>query len=864
MNIIKKIGFFLVVLLFVVAAGYGYFYLRSIKKPALDAFSQLPDSCIIYVRTNNFFELNRRINSRSLIADKMRGFKAVDDLCRVLKRADSLFAGNEQLLEQLQDAELHFALYGQKKIFWLATFNIKELGRQEKILSTMETHLSAVKKDLVYQTDAITGQPVFYTVNSGVITLSDSEQLLQKSADPQSAKFADNPSFINNKSTFSESNLISLYVNHALYSTSGANNSIKLGLLTGNGFSASSIETDPSSFTINGYYDTEAGGIFKLFAHQQPQPVEPLLHKLPSETVSFKAWGLNDLATILTSMDAGEENRSYWKIKNELALFNVEKEFYENAANYFVRFASGGHDFIALQVKDTVKADEVLAALADSSFSLARGLSRITVRDSSSISLFSIFDQMPTNYSARCGDFLYFSESAVPLQTLMAFLGENATLKTRTSFMSYQSEHIADNFNLLLYNSPSSDPEQIRSVIKFKPLKKQNPYEDLKHLSFSLTNDDERLRFRLHLLNESGGEDNNDGSLWTFVADTLLKKGVTMFINHNSKERELICTDAANSLYLLNAKGNKLWKKKLPEEILSGIHMVDAFKNNKYQMLFNTSTHLYLVDRNGNDVEGYPVKLPSQATSGLSLYDYENNKDYRIILPCGNSIYNFDISGSLHTGFKPVKTVHPVKLPVQYTRIGANDYLVALDSEGAIIIFNRRGEIKINLKNRAIAGCRSFFADAGGNTANSYVVYFDDKSAILNKISFADKKLIAKLDPEFQASYSAFTPIDENRLTDILITSGSAVSAYNLAGQQLLYRNYPAAIDRAAFYSDENRSFLFALASEQKNLFMNDQATQKTTILQATELPLLVNLFRDNKKYMLVENGRRLTCLPLN
>src|SRR5690606_8602915 len=104
------------------------------------------------------------------------------------------------------------------------------------------------------------------------------------------------------------------------------------------------------------------------------------------------------------------------------------------------------------------------------------------------------------------------------------------------------------------------------------------------------------------------------------------------FVNHNTKENELIIQDEANILYLINAKGTILWKKQLNEKITSPIYMVDAVKNKKYQMLFSTKHHIHLIDRNGKYLNNYPAKLPAEATSPLSLLDYDNDKDYRLFI----------------------------------------------------------------------------------------------------------------------------------------------------------------------------------------------------------------------------------------
>ena len=47
------------------------------------------------------------------------------------------------------------------------------------------------------------------------------------------------------------------------------------------------------------------------------------------------------------------------------------------------------------------------------------------------------------------------------------------------------------------------------------------------------------------------------------------------------------------------------------------VHQIDLYKNGKLQLLFNTQSKLHLIDRNGNNVEQFPIGLVAKATNGL-------------------------------------------------------------------------------------------------------------------------------------------------------------------------------------------------------------------------------------------------------
>ena len=203
--------------------------------------------------------------------------------------------------------------------------------------------------------------------------------------------------------------------------------------------------------------------------------------------------------------------------------------------------------------------------------------------------------------------------------------------------------------------------------------------------------------------------------------------------------------DKEKQLYLISSTGNLIWKKKLNETIQSDIYTVDIFKNGKYQLLFNTENYLHLLDRNGNYVQGYPVRLPSKATSSMTLLDYDKNKDYRIFIACADKrIYNFSLYGVKTEGYIPLKTDALVELPIYYSKIGQSDYLTTIDVMGKIYVFSRKGEGRIDFKNKAITGLSNFYVLAGNSLDNSKIIYVDDKNNVLNKISLTDKKELLK------------------------------------------------------------------------------------------------------------------------
>ena len=86
----KNILFWSIVGLTLVAAIYSYFALRKIKKPTLDALHVVPDSCMVYLNTSNFFDLSRKVSSQSIVADTLALFEEPLPVFAFIEKMDSL------------------------------------------------------------------------------------------------------------------------------------------------------------------------------------------------------------------------------------------------------------------------------------------------------------------------------------------------------------------------------------------------------------------------------------------------------------------------------------------------------------------------------------------------------------------------------------------------------------------------------------------------------------------------------------------------------------------------------------------------------------------------------------------------------
>jgi hypothetical protein len=163
--------------------------------------------------------------------------------------------------------------------------------------------------------------------------------------------------------------------------------------------------------------------------------------------------------------------------------------------------------------------------------------------------------------------------------------------------------------------------------------------------------------------------------------------------NHIDKTREVLIQDSKHQLHLINTKGKVIWKKQIPESITSQVSQIDFYKNNKLQYLFTTPSKLYVVDRNGNTLDNFPVSFPDAAQlETVAAIDYDNNHDYRFLVSdLRGNLYLCNKQGKLLDGWNPLSLGYRLNSPATHIRIRGKDYIIVSQSNGVIQILNRKG-----------------------------------------------------------------------------------------------------------------------------------------------------------------------------
>ncbi len=318
---------------------------------------------------------------------------------------------------------------------------------------------------------------------------------------------------------------------------------------------------------------------------------------------------------------------------------------------------------------------------------------------------------VPSKYYTYIDNYIVFSDTEKSLHSFIYHNVLNKTLNENDHYRNF-TENFSYKDNIFIYCKPSELSSIFETQSNFSIL---NPNKEQKKtlnefygLGIQIANNNELFYTNISF-QHNPMQSKEPQTIWQSGLDSTVNKKPTLVLNHYTKEKEILVQDNANKLYLISNSGRVLWKKQIEEPILSEIHQIDYYRNNKLQYLFNTANKIYLLDRNGNNVDKYPILLANQATNGLALFDYDNNRNYRIFIACSDfNTYVFNKSGKKITGWKFNKSEGIISKPIQHFRVQGKDYIVFSDDKRNYIL-NRKGQERVKIKNDFITNNNSLF-----------------------------------------------------------------------------------------------------------------------------------------------------------
>ena len=590
------------------------------------------------------------------------------------------------------------------------------------------------------------------------------------------------------------------------------------------------LNVKPDLLLFNGFtecsHDTRHW--FNVFLSQPAMPTA-LVDAMPSTTFSFLWLGIKRLEQYFTDYGHFLEQHKQTDRKKEIE--RLKSSFQIDLLNDFAEQFEDELALVYANVGQTKPKDEpfVLFRIKSASSSIAmvegwqnavkkrnlQGVDQKTLAIDNQLTfnayrlpfdipaiLFGDIFSGENQWCVVADNYMVFGGSPDNLKKYLHYTALHASLQTDISYGKLVNFFSARS-NLMFYCNPAlSDGifENALKINKFKEIQQAtSTLSQMQAIVYQLNSASGKLYNNLFMNCKNHSKDQNlptgestTGTAspsvamqtsWESLLDTVTSFKPHLVRNHNTGETEIFVQDMANNIYLLNNVGRILWKVKLPEPIISPVYQVDILRNGKLQMLFNTKSKIYVIDRLGNFVNPFPINLKSPATGSVALFDYDNNRQYRMMIACEDrKIYVYDRTGKPVEGWSFKQSEHPVQTDIYHFRTGNKDYIVFADKY-RVYILDRQGRTRVSPE-RNLPVSRQTSIGLDGQRAR---LVLTDTVGTVHFISLTNGAMTQQIIKPYPSShFFIFQDVDGDGQSDFIFTAGSKLEVFRQDGKQIM------------------------------------------------------------------------------
>lgn len=143
-----------------------------------------------------------------------------------------------------------------------------------------------------------------------------------------------------------------------------------------------------------------------------------------------------------------------------------------------------------------------------------------------------------------------------------------------------------------------------------------------------------------------------------------------------------------DNMYLcLKEEGGKgLWGVPFTDPVCGTAGTIDYYANGKLQILFGAGSKLYLIDRLGRFVTGFPVDLKKDILLGPAIYDFNGSRRYNVmVLHKDNTIEMYNLKGQKPSSWSGIRPSEMIRGLPERIIVGGNTFWVVRTSVQTLI-----------------------------------------------------------------------------------------------------------------------------------------------------------------------------------
>ncbi|HLG02132.1 MAG TPA: DUF3352 domain-containing protein [Bacteroidia bacterium] len=766
--------------LFTGAAVFGFLKISRLEQKAPDPLGAVPSSAFCVISSENIREAWKTLNQGNLVWAAWNETEWAKNVSEKAALVDSLLVADPDIAALLDRSNSWLSLHntGVTKIDFTLSFSLPTAGDMDAFADFLSAHAgsnkiseSSWKKSRLLKYGEPDKNGFVVAMRDGLVMISQNEALLKSGLDQldDQQNLLSDAAFRKVHATAGKNVAANVFIHCnrlavALKRIAGESAHARLDDLGQfAGWMALDLSLRPNAVLLNGFTLPEdtAPHFLSVFQGQQPQPVEAD-DVIPSNALWYIDFGISNIDEYLVQYEAyldkadhaGEKRRQLdelGKLKNYKPHESIGKWLGNEIAVAEMPSPDGGISKVAfLGTTNTAVAKESMQALISKQDTLQSAsvdstgyiIRKIPLNGMLPITFGKLFAGLEIGYYTIIRQFVVFAPDE---KTLLAIIADNEnghTLGRNKTYADFAS-NMAMEANVSFYVSPSACYNQLRDLAT------ESFGEDLKihqhllrkfdGLAAQFSTAANRLFYTNIFVRHNPQSKRSISSLWETPLDSTFSGKPWLIKNHNTKGFDIFLQDDGNKLYLLSSTGSILWKRQLDEKIIGDVVQVDALKNDKLQLAFNTASSLHILDRNGNYLPPFPVKLPAPATNQVRVLDYDNNRDYRFLIACADKkVYNFTVKGARVPGWENPSTGEIVAASVQHALVAGKDYIIIVDLQGKTYITDRHGKLRLRLKGQLNTPVRQVFLEPGKDLSRTRLVSADSFGNV-SRLSLSDE-----------------------------------------------------------------------------------------------------------------------------
>ncbi len=164
-----------------------------------------------------------------------------------------------------------------------------------------------------------------------------------------------------------------------------------------------------------------------------------------------------------------------------------------------------------------------------------------------------------------------------------------------------------------------------------------------------------------------------------FVRDTTVTvpEGPFRVKNSGTGRMNLFYQNSHGAICLQEEGGKGLWGVPFKGKLCGTAYNVDYYANGKLQIIFGSGSHVYIIDRLGSYVNGFPVDLGKEILVGPDIYDFNGTKAYNImVLHKDNTIEMYNLKGRKPSSWKTITAPETIKALPERIIVGGSTFWV--------------------------------------------------------------------------------------------------------------------------------------------------------------------------------------------